>query len=143
VDTGPSVRRLYEAYQARDWGGAATFLHPDAVVEMPSTAERLVGRETVIAFERAYPEPWGVLTVERVVADSGGAAAELSVVDPSGARFGVAAFWRSRDGLLHHGVEYWVTVGAEAPPPSRASSAVTEAARTSWERARSTTTDDH
>jgi ketosteroid isomerase-like protein len=128
---------LYEAYQARDWERAAGFLHPDAVVEMPSTAERLVGREAVISFQSAYPEPWGVLTVKRLVADADGVAAEIGVVDPTGASFGVAAFWRSRDDLLHQGVEYWVTVGAERPPPSRVSSSATTAAREAWDKSRS------
>jgi hypothetical protein len=31
----------------------------------------------------------------------------------------MAAFWRRRDGLLHEGVEYWVTVGGDAPTPGR------------------------
>ena len=98
---------------------AAGLLHRDATVEMPSTAERLVGRDGVIAFQRGYPEPWGVLTVTRVIAAGDVAAAEFEVVDPAGRRHGAAAFWRRRDGLLHDGVEYWVTVGGETPPPGR------------------------
>ncbi len=115
------VRRLYEAYQDRDWERAATLLHPDAVVEMPATAERLDGRDAIIAFQVGYPEPWGVLTVTRVLADPEGAAAEVGVVDPSGRRFALAAFWHVHQGRLHRGVEYWVDVGAAAPPPSRSS----------------------
>ena len=129
VDAVALVRGLYESYQDRNWDTAATFLHRDAVLDMPSTAERLDGRDAVIAFQRDYPEPWGVLTVKRVLADADGAAAEVAVVDPSGRVFAFAAFWRMDEGLLRQGVEYWTEVGADVPPPSRASSPITEAAR--------------
>jgi hypothetical protein len=132
MDTGSSVRRLYEAYQDRDWVAAAAFLHPDAVLEMPDTAERLVGRDAIIAFQRGYPEPWGILTVESVLAVAESAAAEVSVVQPSGRRFCLAAFWRSDEDLLRTGAEYWVTVGGEEPPASRSESPATKAARQAW-----------
>jgi ketosteroid isomerase-like protein len=112
------VRRLYEAYQARDWGTAAALLHPDAELEMPATSERLSGRSGVIDFQRAYPEPWGDLSVLGVVGEGDTAAAEIEVVAPD-ATFRVAAFWRSEDGLLREGAEYWLTVGGEEPPPTR------------------------
>ncbi len=134
MDAADLVRDLYEAYQARAWARAAARLHPGALVEMPGTGERLDGREEVIAFQRSYPEPWGVLTVLRVLVDREGAAAEAGIVDPGGQRHAMAAFWRTRDGLLHHGVEYWVTVGGDSPPASRADSAATRAARARWER---------
>jgi ketosteroid isomerase-like protein len=114
------VRRLYEAYQARDWDTAATFLHDDATVAMPATAERLDGREGVIDFQRAYPEPWGNLAVLQVLGDEEHAAAEVEVVAADDT-FRMAAFWRTADGLLRDGVEYWVTVGGEEPPPERQS----------------------
>jgi hypothetical protein len=41
------------------------------------------------------------------------------VTGPDGQRFGNAAFWRQRDGLLHEGTEYWVTFGSENPPDTR------------------------
>jgi ketosteroid isomerase-like protein len=112
------VRRLYEAYQARDWETASSFLHDDATVAMPATAERLDGRDGVIDFQRAYTEPWGDLSVLRVVGDEELAAAEVEVVAPDDT-FRMAAFWRAEDGVLREGVEYWVTVGGEEPPPER------------------------
>jgi ketosteroid isomerase-like protein len=119
VDTVAQVEALYAAYQARDWARAAGYLHPDAVLEMPATGERLDGRDGIIDFQRVYPEPWGVLTVRRALGGPADAAAEIDIVDPQGRRFAMAAFWRQRDGLLHEGVEYWVTVGGDAPPPGR------------------------
>ncbi len=112
------VGRLYEAYQARDWGTAAELLHPDAELEMPATSERLSGRSGVIDFQRAYPEPWGDLSVLGIVGEGDTAAAEIEVVAPD-ATFRMAAFWRSEDGLLREGAEYWLTVGGEEPPPTR------------------------
>ena len=126
------VRTLYRAYQDRAWARAATVLHPDAVVVMAATAERLVGRDAVVDFQRAYPEPWGTLTVVRVLTDAEGAAARVTVVDPTGREFAFAAFWRSRDGLLHEGIEYWIEVGGEDPPAHRAGSAATRAAQRAW-----------
>jgi hypothetical protein len=132
VDAVSLVSGLYEAYQDRDWVRAARLLCLEAVVDMPSTAERLVGREAVIAFQSSYPEPWGVMAVKRELSDAEGAAAEVSVVDPSGSRFALAAFWRSQEGLLFRGVEYWVTVGAESPPAGRASLSQTQGALKAW-----------
>ncbi len=120
VDAADLVRGLYELYQARDWDAAAELLHLQAVVEMPDTAERLVRREQVIAFQRDYPEPWGELSVLRVLGGGDSAAAEVEVVAPE-ETFRLAAFWRAEGGLLRDGVEYWVTVGGSAPPPWRAS----------------------
>jgi ketosteroid isomerase-like protein len=114
------VTALYERYQARDWTGAEQLLHRDAELDMPATAEHLTGRDQVIALQRNYPEPWGDLRVLRVVAEGGSAVAELQVV-ASDAEFRCAAFWVVQLGLLHRGVEYWVTVGGEEPPPARRS----------------------
>ena len=119
MDATEQVEALYTAYQDRDWARAAGYLHPDAVLEMPATGERLDGRDGVIGFQRSYPEPWGVLTVRRVLGGPDQAAAEIEIVDPAGQRFAMAAFWRQRDGLLQAGVEYWTTVGGERPPPGR------------------------
>jgi len=115
------VRCLYEHYQARDWLAAARELAPDARLEMPATGESLNGREAVIGMQERYPEPWGDLAVLRVVADGGtSAVAEVEVVTPREI-VRCAAFCQSqvRDGLclLRYGVDYWVTVGGDEPPP--------------------------
>ena len=44
------VRELYEAYQRRDWSGAAELLHVDATLDMPATRERLTGRGDLIEY---------------------------------------------------------------------------------------------
>ena len=119
MDATVLVRELYEAYQRRDWDAAAELLHPDAVLDMPATRERLTGREGVIDFQREYPEPWGDLTVLRVLGGGDEACAEVEIVAPEGT-FRLAAFWRAEGELLRDGIEYWVTVGGEQPPPGRA-----------------------
>ena len=118
MSAADAVRRLYEAYQARDWAAAAELIHEEAAVEMPATGERLTGRTGVVDFQRAYPEPWGDLSVLRVVGEGDTAAAEIEVIAPE-ATFRMAAFWRSEGGLLRDGAEYWITVGGEEPPPNR------------------------
>jgi ketosteroid isomerase-like protein len=134
VTDAEMVRALYEAYQERTWDRASTLLHLDAVVVMPSTTERLEGRDAIITFQRSYPEPWGTLSVLRVLTDAEGAAAQVRVVDPGGREFAFAAFWRAREGLLHEGIEYWIEVGREDPPSNRADSPATLAARQAWPR---------
>ena len=142
MDPIDAVRGLYQAYQDRDWSRAGSLLHAEAEVEMPGTAERLEGRESIIGFQRDYPEPWGVLSVKRQWGDRHSAAAEVQVVDPGGAVFALAAFWVMREGLLHQGVEYWVDVGACAPPPNRASSAATDGARAAGRKTNWSVDDD-
>ena len=111
------VRALYESYQARDWSTAGELLHPDAQLRMPATAEVHDGRDAVLALQEHYPEPWGELSVLRLVADGGDTAvAEIEIVGPSDV-FRCAAFWEVRDGRLHRGVEYWITVGGDEPGP--------------------------
>lgn len=127
------VRALYRAYQDRDWDRATALFHPDVVVVMPATAERLVGRPAVVSFQRSYPEPWGTMSVRRVLTDAEGAVAELLVEAPSGPDSAVAAFWRTREGLLSEGVEYWVDIGAGVPGAHRAALPDTQAARRAWE----------
>ena len=115
-----TVRRLYEAYQERDWDRAGALLHPEVTIDMPATRERLSGHADVLGFQRRYPEPWGVLSVLQIAGGMGDepVAAEVEIVAPDGV-FRMAAFWRCRDDLLWRGTEYWVTVGGDAPPPGR------------------------
>lgn len=112
MSTTRLVTDLYQRYQARDWSGAAALLHPAAELDMPATAERLVGLQ-----ERS-PEPRGDLSVLRVVgsADAAEAAVALEVVAPVDV-LRCAAFWQVADGQLRRGVPYWVIVGGERPPP--------------------------
>lgn len=115
------ARSLYESYQRREWDAASALLHPAATLDMPATGERLAGREEVVGFQSRYPEPWGDLSVSRVVGgegDTSSVAVEVEV--RAGERsIAIAGFWEVSDGLLWRGVEYWVTVGGELPPPGR------------------------
>lgn len=120
MTAGAAVQALYEAYRARAWDAAGELFHPDVVVEMPATGERLAGRDEVLGFQRNYPEPWGDLEVQRIVGGGDAAAAEVEVRAPD-STFRLAAFWERRDGLLWRGVEYWLTLGGQAPPPGRES----------------------
>jgi hypothetical protein len=54
--------------------------------------------------------------VLRVVSDSAVAVAEVEIVSDAAA-FRCAGFWTIQEDMLHSGVEYWVTVGGEEPPP--------------------------
>jgi hypothetical protein len=128
ASTPALVRALYQAYQERTWDLASTYLHPEAVVDMPATLERLQGRDAVIEWQRSYPEPWGTLIVVQALGDDEAAAAEINVIEEGAARQAMAAFWRRRDGLLHQGLELWITIGGTSPPPTRADHPTTQAA---------------
>jgi ketosteroid isomerase-like protein len=107
TDAGALVRSLYEAYGRRDWDACGPLLHPDAVYELPRTGERIEGGRAVLDYQRAYPEPWGELSVERVIAEADAAAAEITVRGGREGDFRMAAFWTVRDRRLWRGVEYW------------------------------------
>lgn len=113
------VRALYERYQERDWTAAAALLHPKARLRMPATDEYQLGRQQVVAFQQNYPEPWGELRVLRALCDSTVAVAEIEIVGDVDV-FRCAAFWTTQENMLLSGVEYWVTVGGDEPPPDRA-----------------------
>lgn len=119
MDATAQVAALYAAYQDRDWERAATFLHPEAVVDLPATGERLAGKEAVMAFQIEYPEPWGVMTVRQVLGGPEESAARVEVLAPDGQLLAMAAFWRQQDGLLRDGTEYWITVGGDTVPETR------------------------
>jgi len=119
MDATAQVAALYAAYQDRAWERAAALLHPDAAVDLPATGEQLTGKDSVMAFQVEYPEPWGEMRVRQVVGGPQEAAAQVEVAAPDGQLFGMAAFWRQQDGLLRSGTEYWITVGGDTVPQTR------------------------
>jgi hypothetical protein len=92
TDPGALVRSLYEAYGRRDWDACTPLLHADVVYELPRTDERVEGGPAVLDYQRAYPEPWGELSILRVIAEGDEAAAEISV---RGGREATTAWRRS------------------------------------------------
>ena len=117
ADAAAVVQLLFELFEARRWEDASALLASDVVVDWPATGERFVGRERFVGMQRAYPEGWAIEVV-RVLADGDQVASEVRVTH-HGATFASAGFWTVADGLIHVGVEYWVTVGGEEPPAWR------------------------
>jgi ketosteroid isomerase-like protein len=116
-NTADLVRVPYEHYQARDWSAAEELLDPGVHLRMPAASEVLSGRDSVLGLQVDYPEPWGELSVLRVVGDGGsGAAVEVEITGLEQV-FRCAAFWEAHEGRLYRGTEYWVTVGGEEPGP--------------------------
>ena len=113
ADAAMLVRRLYEAYQRRDWNACVPLIHPEATYDLPRTDDHVDGGAAILDYQRAYPEPWGELTVLRVVAEGHEAAAEIAVTGGQGGDWRLAAFWTARDGRLQHGVEYWIPLVAD------------------------------
>jgi ketosteroid isomerase-like protein len=119
-DAGRLLRSLYEAYQRRDWEACAPLLHSDAIYDLPRTQQHFEGGAVVLDYQRTYPEPWGELSVLRIVADGDQAAAEIAVTGGQEGDYRMAAFWTVRDGQLWRGVEYWIPMPS-APADSAAS----------------------
>ena len=72
----------------------------------------------MIDFQRRLSRAVGRADRVRVLGGPPERAAEVEIVGSESQRFRMAAFWRQRDGLLQDGIEYWVTVGSESPPPA-------------------------
>ena len=86
--------------------------HPDYVMEMPQSGERIRGRENMRAFQEAYPNP-PTISPRRVVG-----AGDVWVVearsDYSGDIFHVALIVEFRDGKIWRETRYYA---APFPPP--------------------------
>jgi ketosteroid isomerase-like protein len=112
------IEALWNRIQARDWAGVEELVAPDAVVEWPVTAERIVGRDNFVAVQREYPEGWTIHVV-RIVAQGDEVVSEVEVPHVELGMFAAASFWTVRDGRVVRGREYWVTPGSETPPEWR------------------------
>lgn len=112
------VASLWDAIAARDWARMADLLDPDVVVEWPATAERLIGRENVVAVNAEYPEGWSI-RVLRVISDGDVVVSEVEVPHEGLGVFRAASFWTVRDGRIMSGREYWIGLGADEPPQWR------------------------
>ena len=110
------VTAMWRAMQARDWAGVGELLAEDLVVEWPASAERIVGRDRFVGFNREYPEGWSI-RVLRVVASGEEVVSEVEVPHVEAGVFRTAGFWTVRDGRIVHGREYWKRLG-EDPSPS-------------------------
>jgi ketosteroid isomerase-like protein len=94
------VERFWAAMQTNDFRAVGELLHEKYVLEWPQTGEIIRGRENFPAAGR-----WS-FTVERLVADAGGVATEVTVTDGSRADRAVT-FSEVRDGRILRQTEYW------------------------------------
>jgi ketosteroid isomerase-like protein len=104
---------FWERVQDRDWDGAGALLADDVEFLWPGTGERFVGRERVLAMNRAYPEGWEI-QLQRVVVQDDLAVTEVRVPHPTLGLSYAVSFFEVRDGRITRAVEYWVD---EQPAP--------------------------
>ena len=119
MDAASVVRELWTRFQARDWAGASELVAPDAVIEWPVSAERIVGRDNFIAVNREYPEGWEI-RILRVIGSGDEAVSEVEVPHESLGVFRAVSLWTLADGKLFRCTEYWTSPGSEPPRPDRA-----------------------
>ncbi|MEO6715519.1 MAG: nuclear transport factor 2 family protein [Mycobacteriales bacterium] len=117
IDAVTVVRRLWESFRAHDWALASEQLAPAAVVMWPQSGEAFVGRDNVIAMNRAHPAPnWRIEQIEILVASGGRVAAR--VVVPTDDSVDVClGFYTVEAGVIAMAVEYW-TEHRSMPTPA-------------------------
>ena len=110
------VRTLWAHVQARDWAAMRAAFADDAVMDWPCSDERLVGADTIVGVNAAYPEGW-TLQVLAVDALADGRVHSLVEVRHGGQRFFAHSRFTFDGPLVAAAVEHWAT--AEAPPAWR------------------------
>jgi ketosteroid isomerase-like protein len=101
------VERFWERMQTNDFRAVGELLHDEYVLEWPQTGEVIRGRENFVAVNENFPAAgrWG-FTVNRLVADDGGVATEVTVTDGSRTDRAIT-FSEIRDGKILRQTEYW------------------------------------
>lgn len=106
--------RLWLAFEARDWEGAAALLYPDLIAEWPLTRERFRGRDAFIKVNRDYPEGWHI-TTQQVVNGGDRVATQARVVMGDAVDYALS-FFEVRDGLITRITDWWP--GGDYDPPA-------------------------
>lgn len=117
MSAGAVVRRVHDLMQSRDWAGARTCVHDDAVIEYPVSGERFSGRSWMDMNE-AYPEGWTIEVVE-IVEHGDRAAARVRVTLHEVEVSLCAGFYAVHGDRITAGVELWTTERGESPPEWR------------------------
>ena len=120
-----SPRALVSAYwaaaEARDWEAFGRLLAEDVVYEAPMSHERVSGKAAYLRFNaEGFTTDWH-LTVERIVADEGGAASWIEMNDAGETYLGLT-FFDIVDGLIMKITDFW----PQAYEPSVARAHLTE-----------------
>jgi predicted SnoaL-like aldol condensation-catalyzing enzyme len=96
--------RLWVAFEARDWEGAAALLHDEFGADWPLSSERFVGRERFIEVNRTYPGDWHIIL--RVVADGDSVVTHVRVVIGDDVDQAIS-FFDLKNGLIVKEVDWW------------------------------------
>ena len=101
------VERFWAAMDANDFRTAGDLLHDEYVLEWPQSGERIRGRDNFVTVNERYPAAgrWSI-TVQKLVADEGGVATEVTVTDGVQTARAIT-FSELRDGRIVRQTEYW------------------------------------
>jgi GNAT superfamily N-acetyltransferase len=111
-----AVRRLWAAFQARDWAAARLLLQDDLEATWWASGERLQGADAFIEANARYPEGWIIRLLELVHLQDGRVMSLVRVDHPPRSFFATSLF-RVDDESISGIDEYWATV--EEPPTWR------------------------
>jgi GNAT superfamily N-acetyltransferase len=111
-----AVRRMWAAFQARDWAAARAVMQDDLQASWWASGERFQGADAFIEANARYPEGWTIHLLELVHLQDGRVLSQVRVDHPPGAYFATSLF-RVDDGLIAGIDEYWATL--ERPPAWR------------------------
>lgn len=112
-----TIRRFWEATEARDWDGLSQVLDPDLRYSLEQTRERVTGREAFLRFFSEFPGDWH-LTVRRVIADDAGGVSVLDLRVGEEQMVGISFFRFGDDGLITEVEDVWPE--PYEPPADRA-----------------------
>ena len=100
------VSAYWAAAEARDWEAFGRLLADDVVYEAPMSRERVSGKAAYLRFNaEGFTGDWH-LTVQRLVADEGGAATWIRMADAGDVYPGLT-FFEIRDGLIIRITDFW------------------------------------
>ncbi|MDN5726878.1 MAG: nuclear transport factor 2 family protein [Propionibacteriales bacterium] len=111
-----TVRRYWDAAEARDWLLFGSVLADDVVYELHQTRERIRGREAYLQFNTEYPGDWHV-TIERIVADAAGASCWAMFAVGEESMAGISFFTFDSAGAIATIQDFWPE--SYDPPPGR------------------------
>ncbi len=107
------IKKFWECIDKARFDALAQIMAEDAVVILPNTRERFLGRNAYIAFNKDYPGRW-FAEVEKTVEAGDVIVTAVKIYNEENASLYVTSFFKIKDGKICELTEYW---GENGPVP--------------------------